>query len=202
MIHANTIPTLHFMDTSKLISVMQNCSLFNYITIQITSLNKIEPSKLKQVWIECITTSGLTILHVLLFTLIIQQCWTITAYIYKTLSQKTACPNETLLKQYIVFTFFTTLKHLITELDYLITYLHTYLFIYSTQQSPSSQANRFSTSQIPRILWNPKVHYRIHKYQPFVPILRKIAEVEPKDQSSFEAFVMIRNTICFTVRSC
>ena len=56
-----------------------------------------------------------------------------------------------------------------------LTYLLTYLLTHSMEQSPSWEANRFSSSQeIPRILCNPKFHYRTHKYPPPVPILSQL----------------------------
>jgi len=61
---------------------------------------------------------------------------------------------------------------------YVLTYLLICLLTYSMEQSPSWETNWFSASQeIPRIIWNPKVRYRIHNCPPPVPIQSQLDRV-------------------------
>jgi len=54
---------------------------------------------------------------------------------------------------------------------------------------PSWEAKLFADSQeISRILWNPRIHYHIHKFLPAVPILSQLDSVHthnplPEDPS-------------------
>jgi len=96
------------------------------------------------------------------------------------------------------------------------TYLITYLLNYSMKQSLFWEANQFLASQeIPCILWNPNVHYRIHKLPLPIPLLSQINPFQaspihflkiyfniifPSMPGSFKGFLSLRfphqNPVC------
>ena len=77
-----------------------------------------------------------------------------------------------------------------------------YLLTYSTEQSPSWKATRFSASQeIPRILWNLKVQYRSHKCPPPVAILSQIDPVHAPHPTSWRFILILSSLLQLTLTS-
>ena len=65
------------------------------------------------------------------------------------------------------------------------------------------EANRPSaTQEIPRILWNPKVHYRIYNSPPPVPILSKIDPVIASHPTSLRFILVLSSHLHLGLPSC
>ena len=68
--------------------------------------------------------------------------------------------------------------------------LHTFLRSNAMEQTPFCEANRCSVSQgTPCILWNPKVHYRMHK--PATSPYPEPDQSSPRPHSNFWKFILI-----------
>ena len=83
-----------------------------------------------------------------------------------------------LIRTIIGHLYYVHLQHAIFPLVRSHDYIYIYILTYSMVQSPSWEANWFAASQeIPRILWNPNVLYRIHTCPSPVHILSQIDPV-------------------------
>ena len=86
------------------------------------------------------------------------------------------------------------IKHLLVVSTYLLTLWSRVLL---------EKLTGFAASQeIPRILWNSKVHYRIHKCPPPVPILSQLHPVSPSPPTSWRSILILSSHLRLGLPRC
>jgi hypothetical protein len=84
--------------------------------------------------------------------------------------------------------------------NYVMTIIN-FLLTYSMELSPYWEAaSRAATQEFPDILWNPKVHYRVHNTPPLVPTLSQINPVDT-NRSYLRSILILSSHLCLSIPS-